>query len=70
MTVKTKTCTHFWDVEQTEHIEAKGVCRLCGEQRMFPNQKPFYTNTRDAIHDRWVGMNGGGKRRTSVGAAD
>lgn len=65
-----KTCVHFWDCEQTEHVEAKGVCRLCGEERMFPNQKPFYTNTRESIHDRWVAMKGSGKLRTAIGSPD
>ena len=30
-------CRHHWMVESTDAEVAKGVCRLCGEERTFEN---------------------------------
>jgi hypothetical protein len=31
------TCHHHWMVESTDADVAKGVCRVCGEERKFEN---------------------------------
>ena len=30
-------CVHYWEVPSPNGPESLGVCRLCGEERMFPN---------------------------------
>jgi len=30
-------CVHFWEVEPPSGTDSLGVCRLCGEERRFPN---------------------------------
>lgn len=32
-------CKHFWDIETNTGQQSKGICRLCGEERMFFNSK-------------------------------
>ena len=31
------TCPHHWDVETPHGPLSRGVCRLCGEAKDFPN---------------------------------
>jgi hypothetical protein len=31
------TCRHHWIVDSTDNAVAKGVCRVCGEERKFEN---------------------------------
>ncbi len=28
-------CTHFWNIESQNGRTSKGVCKLCGDARMF-----------------------------------
>lgn len=28
---------HYWIIESNEGLESKGVCRKCGDKKMFPN---------------------------------
>jgi hypothetical protein len=37
MKVSTESCAHHWGLEPPNGPESRGVCRVCGEERMFPN---------------------------------
>ncbi len=32
-----ETCTHFWLIPLADGPTGTGVCKLCGEERDFPN---------------------------------
>ena len=40
------TCTHFWDIEPAVSAQSKGICRFCGEGRMFRNSLDDYDTKR------------------------
>lgn len=35
--VPRSTCRHHWVIEMPEGATSKGVCKLCGEVKMFDN---------------------------------
>lgn len=32
-----QTCCHHWILDSTDRAIAKGICRVCGEERKFEN---------------------------------
>lgn len=36
-TTVTDACAHYWLIERPNGPTSKGVCRLCSEERDFPN---------------------------------
>jgi len=36
----TAVCVHHWRIESPHGPESEGVCKLCGEKRMFANFTP------------------------------
>lgn len=37
----TPSCRHHWIIEFTEEPTSKGVCRLCGAEKVFENHVSF-----------------------------
>ncbi len=35
--IKQSTCKHHWIIEAPEKATSRGVCKLCGEVKMFDN---------------------------------
>jgi hypothetical protein len=47
-------CQHYWLIERPQGPTSKGVCRLCSEERDFPNYIAETTNpnrTRRRLED-------------------
>lgn len=36
----TEQCVHHWIIEPPSSLYSRGVCRKCGEERMFTNEFP------------------------------
>ena len=49
-------CIHWWDIEPPTDKECRGVCRYCGEVRMFPTwptSKQISVATNSLRHERY-----------------
>jgi hypothetical protein len=33
-------CVHHWRIAPAEEAESAGICKKCGEQRVFSNEAP------------------------------
>lgn len=36
------TCQHFWVIESPNGSDSRGICKFCGEERVFANSKERY----------------------------
>lgn len=36
-------CRHYWVIESPHGPTSRGVCRLCGEEKEFPNFMPDFS---------------------------
>ena len=34
-------CVHHWDIESPNGLYSRGICRYCGEERMFSNWRDW-----------------------------
>jgi hypothetical protein len=46
---------HRWRIESPEGEFSRGTCKICGEERMFPNSAEDYLWERDTPQSRWTG---------------
>ncbi|MDO8568885.1 MAG: hypothetical protein Q7R57_09265 [Dehalococcoidales bacterium] len=45
-------CCHYWVIESPNGYNSRGVCKLCGEERIFNNSAERYL-----IKKRYAGQN-------------
>ncbi len=57
------TCVHHWQIERPNGATVRGICKRCGEQRLFPTSSDY-----DAWYGEGAGLHCG--RRTTTTAAE
>lgn len=57
-TTVTDACEHYWVIERPNGPTSKGVCRLCSEERAFPNFLPDNPHVRKSSAWRTRRTNG------------
>ena len=41
---ETSTCVHYWLIESAQGHTSRGLCKFCGEERVFLNSMPDYAS--------------------------
>jgi hypothetical protein len=54
-------CSHRWVIETPNGEFSRGVCRLCGAEKEFPNSAEDYLWERFVPQSRWTGRADSGK---------
>jgi hypothetical protein len=48
-------CAHHWLIESPNGAMSKGVCKICGLEKEFPNSAEDFLWERDVPQSRWTG---------------
>ena len=51
-----KQCRHCWEIESSRMPTAKGVCKLCGEERVFTENSNPYISFREYMKEQVLTM--------------
>ena len=46
---------HRWRIESPNGEFSRGICKICGEEKLFPNSAEDYLWERDVPQSRWTG---------------
>jgi hypothetical protein len=49
------SCAHRWRIESPNGATSRGVCRICGAEKEFPNSAEDYLWERNVPQSRWTG---------------
>ena len=55
-TTKDSGCKHHWEIDPPTTMVSKGVCKLCGEKRQFPNllSDCIYDPNKERLHEDFL----------------
>jgi hypothetical protein len=54
-TPETPVCVHRWVIDSPNGAMSRGVCRVCGAEKEFPNSAEDGLWERDVPQSRWTG---------------
>ncbi len=54
-TTNTTTCVHHWVIASPNGETSRGVCKICGMERDFPNSADDWLWERSVPQSRWTG---------------
>ena len=49
------SCAHHWLIESPNGAMSRGVCKICGLEKEFPNSAEDFLWERDVPQSRWTG---------------
>jgi hypothetical protein len=47
-------CHHYWIIDSADGRVSKGVCKLCGAGKEFPNYLPDCLHTTEEEYENWL----------------
>lgn len=60
-------CHHYWIIDNADARVSRGVCKLCGAWKEFPNYLPDCLHTTEEEYENWLARQRDIARRRSQG---